>query len=101
MGEALADLGGLVLVTDVVAKNCPDPSRRRQVYRRLLEAYAYYHAQNSTDEFRVAQVFADEHPDSVFRVNGIVRHLPAFYEAYDLKPTDKLYLPPTERARVW
>lgn len=101
LGEALADLGGLVLVTDVVAKNYKNPALRRQIYRRVLEAYAYYNAQNPTDEFRIAQTFSDEHPDSIFRVNGIVRHLPAFYEAYGLKSTDKLYLSPTERAKVW
>ena len=101
LGEALADLGGLVLVTDIVAQKYRNPALRRQVYRRVLEAYAYYNAQDPTDEFRVAQALSDEHPDSLFRVNGIVRHLPAFYEAYGLKPTDKLYLSPTERAKVW
>ena len=101
LGEVLADLGGLVLVTDIVDQHYKNSALRRQIYRRVLEAYAYYNVQNSTDEFRVAQTYSDEHPDSIFRVNGIVSHLPAFYEAYDLKPTDKLYLSPTERAKVW
>lgn len=101
LGEALADLGGLVLVTDVVDRHYKNPALRHQIYRRVLEAYAYYNAQNPTDEFRVSQTLSDEHPDSVFRVNGIVGHLPAFYQAYDLKPTDKLYIPPAGRAKVW
>ena len=101
LGEALADLGGLVLVTDIVDRHYKNSSLRQQIYRRVLEAYAYYNAQNPTDEFRIAQAYSDEHPDSIFRVNGIVSHLPAFYEAYDLKPTDKLYLSPAERAKVW
>ncbi len=101
LGELLADLGGLVLVTDIVAQRYSNRALRRQVYRRVLEAYAYYNAENSTPEFRLMRTRRDEHPDNVFRVNGIVGHLPAFYEAYDLKPTDKLYRPPTERAQVW
>ena len=101
LGELLADLGGLVLVSEIVAQRYPNRTLRQQIYRRVLEAYAYYNAENASPELRIMRVQSDEHPDSVFRVNGIVSHLPAFYEAYDLKPTDKLYRPSTERAQVW
>ena len=33
--------------------------------------------------------------------NQIVRNLDSFYEAFDLKPTDALWLDPAERVRIW
>lgn len=36
-----------------------------------------------------------------FRANGIVRNLDAWYEAFGVKPSDKLYLPPERRVSIW
>jgi predicted metalloendopeptidase len=41
------------------------------------------------------------HSPAEFRVNGVVRNLDAWYEAFGVKPGDKLYLPPEERVRIW
>jgi predicted metalloendopeptidase len=30
-----------------------------------------------------------------------VRNIDAWYEAFDVKPGDKLYLPPEQRVRIW
>jgi len=35
------------------------------------------------------------------RVNGVVRNMDAWYAAFDAKPTDRLYLAPAERVRIW
>jgi putative endopeptidase len=37
----------------------------------------------------------------VYRVNGVVRNMDAWYDAFAVKPTDKLYLAPENRARIW
>ena len=36
-----------------------------------------------------------------FRVNGIVRNMDAWYKAFNVKPGDKLYLPPEQRIKIW
>ena len=36
-----------------------------------------------------------------FRANGTVRNQPGFYEAFGVKPGDKMYLPPKERVIMW
>jgi predicted metalloendopeptidase len=41
------------------------------------------------------------HSPAEFRVNGVVRNLDAWYEAFGVKPGDKLYLPPEQRVRIW
>jgi predicted metalloendopeptidase len=37
----------------------------------------------------------------MFRCNGVVPHVPEFYEVFDVKEGDKLYLPPEKRVRIW
>jgi putative endopeptidase len=43
----------------------------------------------------------DMHAPAEFRVNGVVQHLDAFHEAFDVKPGDRLYRPPDARLRIW
>ena len=41
------------------------------------------------------------HSPAEYRVNGIVRNVDAWYAAFNIKPGDKLYLPPEQRVHVW
>ncbi len=43
----------------------------------------------------------DPHAPAQFRVDGSARNQPGFHEAYDLQPTDQLYLPPAQRFSLW
>ncbi|WP_422851759.1 M13-type metalloendopeptidase [Flavobacterium gyeonganense] len=47
------------------------------------------------------QIATDPHSPANFRVNGVVRNVPEFYEAFNVKPTDKLYLAPEKRVKIW
>ena len=35
------------------------------------------------------------------RVNGPIRNMDAWYEAFDVKPNDKMYIAPDARVHVW
>ena len=48
-----------------------------------------------------SQVLSDPHSPSRYRVNGVVRNVDAWYAAFAVAPTDKLYLPPGQRVRIW
>ena len=41
------------------------------------------------------------HSPAYFRVNGPVRNMDAWYEAFNVQPDDKLYLKPEERVSIW
>jgi predicted metalloendopeptidase len=41
------------------------------------------------------------HSPNEFRVNGVVRNMDAWYEAFDVGPEDAMYLPPDQRVRIW
>ena len=47
------------------------------------------------------QVVSDPHSPRQYRVNGVVRNIDAWYDAFGVKPGDKLYVPPADRVRIW
>jgi predicted metalloendopeptidase len=47
------------------------------------------------------RLLTDPHSPPEYRVNGIVRNVDAWYKAFNVKPGDKLYLPPEERVSIW
>lgn len=55
----------------------------------------------SRDERLRRQVLTDPHSPGPFRANGPLRNFDAFYEAFDVKEGDGMYLPPEERVKIW
>ncbi|MBX3204916.1 MAG: M13 family metallopeptidase [Labilithrix sp.] len=47
------------------------------------------------------QVLTDPHSPAMYRINGVVRNLDAWYTAFDVKEGDALYLAPEKRVRIW
>jgi len=47
------------------------------------------------------RVMTANHPPGEFRVNNAVRHVDAWYDAFNVTEDDELYLPPEERIRIW
>jgi putative endopeptidase len=47
------------------------------------------------------QVMTDPHSPAEFRVNGTVRNMPEWYEAFNVQPGQKLFLPPEQRVTIW
>lgn len=47
------------------------------------------------------RVMTANHPPGEFRLNNAVRHLDAWYDAFNVTEGDALYLPPEERVRIW
>ena len=50
---------------------------------------------------QIVQIKTDPHSPGQFRANGTMRNQPAFYEAFDVKPGDKMYLAPKDRVIIW
>jgi endothelin-converting enzyme/putative endopeptidase len=54
-----------------------------------------------TDEALRQQVENGYHPPGEMRVNGSVRNIGAWYETFDVKPFDDLYIKPEQRVSLW
>ncbi|MGI4842910.1 MAG: M13 family metallopeptidase [Janthinobacterium lividum] len=50
---------------------------------------------------QINQVKTDPHSPGQFRANGTVMNMPEFYEAFNVKPGDKMYLAPEDRVIIW
>jgi putative endopeptidase len=53
------------------------------------------------DEELLKRLVTDPHSPSEFRANGPASNIDAFYNAFDVKPGDKMYRPPAERVKIW
>jgi putative endopeptidase len=47
------------------------------------------------------QVTSDVHSPAEYRCNGVVRNVDEWYQAFGVRPGDKLYLKPEDRVRIW
>jgi putative endopeptidase len=105
MGENIADLGGLLVALDAYhlsLKGQPAPVIDGLTGdQRFFLAYAQGWRDKRREEAMRQQLVADPHSPEAFRVNGVVRNIDAWYDAFGVKPGEKLYLAPKDRARIW
>jgi endothelin-converting enzyme/putative endopeptidase len=47
------------------------------------------------------RLLVDPHSPSRYRVNGIVTHMDAFYDAFEISPDSAMHIPPEKRVRIW
>ena len=106
LGENLGDLGGLEVAYSAyrryVAKHGEPPAINGMTGdQRFFIAYGYSWQRKNREGALRAQLLTDEHSPAEYRVNGVVRNMDEWYKAFDVKPGDKMYLPPEERVRIW
>ena len=58
-------------------------------------------AQNIRPDEELRRTKMDEHSLAKNRVNGILVHIDAWYDAFDIKPDSKMYVLPGERVKLW
>jgi putative endopeptidase len=105
LGENLADLGGLLLGVDAF-KQTEAYKKGEKIsgltpMQRFFLGYALGWMYQIRDEQLASQVITDVHAPAKFRVNGPMPNVPAFYEAFGVKPSDKMYLPDSARVKLW
>ena len=61
---------------------------------------SYGPASEAPDAIR-NQTISDPHSFRKYRVNGVVRNIDRWYSSFAVKPSDKLYVPPARRVRIW
>jgi endothelin-converting enzyme/putative endopeptidase len=69
--------------------------------QRFFIAFAQVWQQKQREDAERQQVITNEHSPAMYRVNGVVRNVDAWYKAFNVQPGDKLYLPPDQRIHLW
>jgi len=105
IGENIADLGGILLAFDAYRASLADkPSPVLDGYtgeQRVFLGWAQVWRAKLRPEAAKQQVTSDSHAPARFRVDGPMRNVDAWYDAWGIKPGDALYLAPEERVRIW
>jgi len=103
LGENLADYGGVTIAFDAYKKfgEKSENAIGLTPEQRFFIAYAMTEASNITDEALLRQTKTDEHSLSRWRVNGILPHVEAWYDIFNITSEDKLYIAPDKRVKLW
>jgi putative endopeptidase len=106
LGENLADLGGLEAAYDAyrryVSRHGEPPVIDGYTGdQRFFIAYAQAWQGKRREGALRQQLLSNPHSPEEYRVNGIVRNFDPWYKAFNVKPGDKLYLPPEQRVHIW
>ncbi len=104
-GENIADLGGIVIALDAF-KQTKQYKEGKKIggltpTQRYFLGYALGWQSHQRDESLASRILTDVHSPAQFRVNGPFADVPAFYEAFAVKPTHKLYRADTARVVIW
>jgi predicted metalloendopeptidase len=105
LGENIGDLGGLSIAYHAYKLSLagtPAPVIDGLTGdQRFFMGWAQAWRMKARDEYLQRQVLADPHAWAEFRANGPLSNIQAFYDAFDVKPSDKLYLAPEKRVKIW
>ena len=105
LGENIADHGGIMVAYQAfknATKDAPLPVKDGFTpEQRFFLAYSAVWAGNIRDEQIRVYTKSDPHSLGRWRVNGTLPHIDAWYEAFDITPEHKLYIPAEKRAQVW
>jgi predicted metalloendopeptidase len=102
LSENIADLGGLAAAFDAYrsALGTTDPESMKQHDREFFLAYAQTQRRKTSESATRKQIAGDNHAPEDLRA-ATVRNLDAWYEAFDVRPGQRLYLEPAARVRIW
>ena len=102
LGENIADIGGCCLGLDLLLARHPDASAEqiKQLTKRYFQAWAIVWSRSYDLETAQEAYYGDSHSQSRERVNGVLRNINAWYDAYDITK-GTLYLEPSKRVAIW
>ena len=105
LGENIGDLGGLQ-----VAYRAYTLSRHGKPApvidgltgdQRFFMGWSQAWRSKEREGYLRQMTLSNPHPPGEYRANGPLSHIDAFYEAFDVKAGDKLYVEPARRVRIW
>lgn len=108
MGENIGDLGGLQMAYAAYHHYLDQTSNGEAPVidgltgdQRFFLAWAQVWQGKHREDAARQRLEIDPHSPPYYRINGVVRNLDAWYEAFGVAAEDDLYLPPDERVRIW
>jgi putative endopeptidase len=105
IGENIGDLGGLSIAYkayQIAHESSPEPELDGYTpEQRLFISWAVVWQAKVRTEMLLQRLATDPHSPAEFRCNQIVRNLPEFYAAFDVRESDALWLDEKQRVKIW
>lgn len=110
VGENIGDLAGLTIAWSAWAKVLERLGLTPETApvidgltgpERFFTAWARAWRTASRPEFARQMLAVDPHSPAEFRCNQVLRNIDAFHAAYSTAEGDGMFLPPSERVRIW
>lgn len=106
LGENIGDLGGVSVAYDALQLYLKEKGNPGKIdgftqQQRFFLSWATIWRTKTTEQFVINQVKTDPHSPAQYRAVGPLVNVDAFYEAFDIKEGDKLYLPKEKRIVIW
>ncbi|MBK5919775.1 peptidase M13 [Rhodothalassium salexigens] len=105
LGENIGDLGGLSVA--YTAYQIALDGKEAPVIdgytgdQRFFMSWGQVWRSKQREQMMLQRLKSDPHSPPQYRVNGIVRNVDAWYDAFGVTEDDALYLPPEERVSIW
>lgn len=105
-GENIADLGGVAIAYDALKMYLNDKGNPGNINgftqdQRFFLSWATVWRTKSTEKYLINQVKTDPHAPGYYRSFGPLVNIDAWYEAFGVKPEDKLYKKEDKRIKIW
>ena len=95
VSENMADNGGMAVTLEIMSKT-PNAS-----YEEYFTNWARVWCLKAKPEYLQLLLNLDVHGPSILRANMPPRNFPEWYETFNVKKTDKMYIAPSKRVVIW
>jgi putative endopeptidase len=105
LGENIADLGGIMISYEAFKMTKQGKSTTKidgfTPDQRFFMSWAQVWRQNITPQEAQQRIVTDPHSPGVHRCNGPITNFEPWYKAFNVKPTNKMYVAEKDRIKVW
>ncbi len=95
LSENIADNGAVSCILEI-ASHLENPD-----YDALFRAAAYCYAESSDRSTLEFDTVSDVHSNGKLRINRVFENNQIFYDTYDIKEGDGMYVAPEDRVQIW
>jgi putative endopeptidase len=104
-GENIADNGGIALAYAAFKKTEQGKGNEKidgfTPDQRFFLSHAQVWKTKTREAALISRALTDPHSSAMWRVNGPLSNMPAFYAAFNVQPSDSMYRPDSVRVKIW
>ena len=93
LSENYADLGSMEIITNI--------AKTKEDRKKLFTNFAKIWSSLNSDVYAIELLKMDEHSPDMVRCNAVLSSCEAFYETYDIKESDGMYVEKDKRVSRW